>query len=59
MNDLDKFKLALKCINQIEDYLEYRYLGYNRGEMKATIMKYIDEFVNNLKDQDNENNRYK
>lgn len=39
----------IKMVNEIEDFLEYRYKGYNRDGIKTVIMKIIDRHVETLK----------
>ena len=42
MNDHDRFMLAQKCINEIDDYLEYASDGHVRDVVMQSIDKYAD-----------------
>lgn len=37
-----------KCVNKIEDYLEYRYRGDTPDKIKEKIMGHIDELTENI-----------
>ena len=42
------------CVNQIEDFLEYRYKNCSQDEIKEYIMSKIDKVTSDLKnDMDN------
>lgn len=38
-----------RCINKIDDFLEYRYLNYTPDGIKKEVISYINEMTNNLK----------
>lgn len=38
-----------ECLNRIDDFLEYRYLGRTPDGIKKEIISYIDEMTTNLK----------
>lgn len=42
-------KELLRCINKIDDFLEYRYLNYTPDGIKKEIISYMDHMNNNLK----------
>ena len=43
------FSLYQKAINEIDDFFEYRYTGYDRGRIKAQVMSIIDKLTEKLK----------
>jgi hypothetical protein len=47
----DIIKIQQKCINRIDDFLEYRYLNYRPDQIKIVIMAYIDEMTTTLKQE--------
>jgi tRNA A37 threonylcarbamoyladenosine dehydratase len=44
-----------QCVNEIDDFLEYRYRAYEKEEMKDYIMNCIDKLNEKLKGVSNEN----
>ncbi len=40
----ERFDLAQKCINQIDDFLEYRYRGLSGSHVRDTVMGLIDDY---------------
>lgn len=47
MND-KIFEKYEKCINQIQDYLEYRYALVDREDVRRTVLNYIDNMTDEI-----------
>ncbi len=45
MTDHEKFLLAQKCINEIEDFLEYAYRGLSGGHVREIVMQTVDKYA--------------
>lgn len=43
---LDEYQ---KCVNQIDDYLEYRYKLDNAEKVRKTVLSFIDQLTKSLK----------
>ena len=51
MKKTDKLLLSyMKCVNSIEDFMEYMYKSCTKEEIKKEIMAHIDELVNEIKE---------
>lgn len=49
-NPLEKrAQTAEACINNIQDFLEYRFSQYSNGESRDAILVMIDSYVKELK----------
>ena len=48
MNYRDKFYMAQKCINEIDDFLEYRYRGLSGSHIREIIMGYVAEYAHDV-----------
>jgi hypothetical protein len=50
MTPVDIMMAYAKCINRIDDYLEYMYKANTPDEMKKVIMSYIDAANSEIKE---------
>lgn len=41
---LEYYKVASKCLNRIDDLLEYRYKGMDSQQLRDTILGYMEDF---------------
>lgn len=47
----ERFLSAQKCINNIDDFLEYAYASSTPDQIKATIMEHIDRYSREVSGQ--------
>jgi len=42
-----------KCVNHIEDFLEYRYLNYNVDKVRTAVLSHITKLAKDLEEINN------
>ena len=48
-------KIYQKCVNDIDDYLEYRYRFHTAEDVRNNVRDIIDQLTDKLKKRQNEN----
>lgn len=51
MTDKEKFEIAMKCINRVDDFLEYRYIAYSEEGIRVYILDILETMTKEFKDR--------